>query len=147
LTWDLIKVGAKKYLLTPLFSALESLNKANEPNWGGLKILKLKFQFDDCEIHIGGLKKNFSLVISTVFNEVAKKKPRFENEIGNEVIKIELPIICEEQSELTQKEKYKIDVYNDDYSIDTFMKLWKITFLTNYPVMIYNFNKDELRVL
>ncbi len=142
--WDLIKVGTKKYVFKPLFKALEELNEKNEPVWGRLRILKLKFQFDDCEIFIGGLNKNFISVISTVFNEVSKKKPRFEREVGQGVIMIELPIKMDEREEIDREHKYWIDVFNEDYSIEAFKKLWKITFSTNFPVMIYDFGKDEL---
>ena len=145
--WDLIKVGTKKYVFTPIFQALERLNTKNEQNWNGLSILKFKFQFDDCEIYVGGLNKNFTSIMSSVFREIAKKKPWFEKQIGQEVIKIELPIEKYDREYLSESQKYMIKTFNEDYSIKVFLKLWKITFSTDFPIAIYNFDVDSLTEL
>jgi len=112
-----------------------------------LSILKLKFQFDDCEIYVGGLNKKFTSIMSSVFSEIAKKKPRFEKEIGQEVIKIELPIEKYDREGLSESQKYTIETFNEDYSIKTFLNLWKITFSTDFPIAIYNFKDDSLTEL
>lgn len=143
--WDIIKVGAKSYVFEPFFNALEKLNKRNETKWNGLRILKLKFQFDDCEIFVGGLNKNFTSVMSSVFQEIAKKKPEFERRIDQQIIRIELPIEKFERKGLSEREKYTIDTFNEDYSIGTFLKLWKLTCKTDFPVIIYNFEDDTLK--
>ena len=143
LAWDLIKVGGKKYIFSPLYKALEKLNKDNSKKWGGLKVLKYKLQFDDCEIHIGGVNQNFTSIFSTVFNEVSKRKPEFEKEIGQDVIKIELPIEFMEQYERIN-EQFSIDIYNEDYSIKAFKNLWKVTFSTDWPILIYSFEYKKL---
>lgn len=142
--WDLINVGTKKYILTPLFESLEKLYENNEPTWGGLRVLKLKFQFDNCEIFIGGLNRNFTSVLSSVFSEVSRKKPKFETQIGQKIIKIELPIQKNNRKNFDEKHRYTIDVYNEDYTVKRFKELWKVTFQTNFPVMIYDFDKDSL---
>ncbi len=141
IAWDLIKIGGRKYFLAPLLSALEKLNNRNQEYYGGLRILRLKLQFDDCEIRIGGLNRNFTSVISTVFNEVSKLKPRFEQEIGQEVIKIELPVYYSEDKE---QGDFFLDVHNETYTIETFKNMWRIIFSTEYPVMIYNFEMKKL---
>lgn len=143
LAWDLIKVGSKKYVFTPFFNALEKLNIKNEKSWGGINILRLKFQFDDCEIYVGGLNKSFTSVMSSVFREIAINKPKFENEVGQGVVKIELPIEVDEQP--SKGNKYLLDIYNEDNSIEAYLKLWKITFTTEFPVMIYDFETDNLK--
>lgn len=143
IAWDLIKFSGKKYIFTPLFNALEELNKDNQKLYGGLRVLKLKLQFDDCEILVGGLNKNFISVISTIFREVAKKKPEFERKIGQGVIKIELPIEFLEQYE-NDNEKFSIDIYNEDYSLKAFKNLWKVTFTTDWPILIYSFKMKKL---
>lgn len=145
IAWDLIKVGAKNYVFTPFFKALENLNTKNEKNWGGLSILKFKFQFDDCEIYVGGLNKNFTSIMSSVFNEISKKKPRFEKEVGQEIIKIELPIEVDECEGIDKRYKYTIDTFNEDYTIKAYLKLWKLTFTTDFPIMLYDFEKDTLK--
>jgi len=145
IAWDLIKSGGKKYVFKPLFQALERLNQENLQNWSGLKVLKLKLQFDDCEIYIGGLNQNFTSVVSSLFNEISKKKPFFEREVGGlEVIRIELPIIHREHLSDDDHKQYVIDTFNDDYSIESFKKLWKITYVTDFPILIYDFKKDKL---
>jgi len=140
ITWDLIKNQTKRYVFSPFFKALEKLNEANSNHYNGLNILKLKFQFDDCDIFIGGLNSHFTSVVSTVFQEISNKKTRFEDEIRQKVIRIELPIEFLEHLE----EKFDIDIYNDDYSLDVFKNMWRITFETNYPILIYNFKTDKL---
>jgi len=142
LAWDLIKVGSKKYFFSPLYKALEKLNVNNTQNWGGLKILRYKLQFDDCEIQVGGVNKNFTSIFSTIFQEVAKLKPEFEREIGQEIIKIELPIeYLEHLDNINQR--FTIDVDNEDQSIKAFKNLWRITYSTNFPKMIYSFKEQK----
>src|SRR5690554_5227510 len=68
--YDLVKSTGKKYIFQPLFTALENLNNKNEELYNGLKVLKFKLKFDDCDIHIGGLNKSFSLIIPKVFEEI-----------------------------------------------------------------------------
>jgi len=143
LAWDVIKIGGKKYIFSPIYNALEKLNKDNSKNWGGLKILKYKLQFDDCEIHVGGVNKNFTSIFSTLFNEIAQRKPEFEKEIGQKVIKIELPIEFIEHLENVNKQ-FSLDSHNKDYSIKVFKNLWKVTFSTEFPIMIYSFKDKKL---
>jgi hypothetical protein len=143
LVWDLIKFGGKEYVFSPLYKSLEKLNKDNSKNWGGLKVLKYKLQFDDCELHVGGVNKNFTSIFSTVFNEIAKRKPEFEKEIGQEVIKIELPIEFMEHFE-NVNERFSLDIYNEDYSIKAFKNIWRVTFSTEFPIMIYSFSEKKL---
>ena len=144
LVWDLIKVGSKKYVFEPFFKALEKLNSKNKKNWNGIKVLKLKFQFDDCDIYVGGLNKNFTSVISSVFQEISKKKPLIEKRTGLNIIKIEMPIEKDDREGIEKKYVYQIDVYNEDYSIEAYKKLWKLTFATDWPIMVYNFADDSL---
>lgn len=144
IAWDIIKSGGKKYIFKPLFEALEKLNQDNQQKWRGLKILKLKLQFDDCEIYIGGLNQNFTTIISTIFSEISKKKPFFEREVGQDVIRIELPIEHLEHLSDNEHKQYVIDTFNKDYSIDTFKNLWKITYSTDFPILIYDFKKNKL---
>ncbi|WP_375559473.1 hypothetical protein ACE193_17280 [Bernardetia sp. OM2101] len=140
--WDTIKAGGKKYLLKPLFEKLEKLNKDNSV-FGGLKVRKLKFQFDNCEIIIGGLNSNFTSVISSVFNEISKKKPKFEDDNGLKVTKIELPIEYKPSIDKKDYSPYFINVFNDDYRIEVFKKMWKLTFETNFLILIYDFDKKK----
>ena len=142
LTWDFIKVKGKKYILSPLYKALEKLNEENEKRWGGLKVLQYKLQFDDCEILVGGLNSNFTSIFTTVFNEVAKRKPEFENEVGQKVITIELPIHFIEHLELNQQ--FSIDSENENVNIDAFKKLWRVTFSTEWPVLMYCFVEKKM---
>lgn len=142
LLWDLIKVSGKKYIFKPLFDVLEKLNSDNSV-FGGLKVRRFKLQFDNCQIIIGGLNSNFTSVISFVFNEVSKMKPKFERDNKQEVIKIELPIAYYSQIDKKGYSPYELDVFNDDYTLETFKKLWKITHSTNDPVLIYNFETDK----
>ena len=141
--WDIIKISGKKYIFNPLFNSLEKLNKENMASFGGLKVLKFKLQFDDCEILIGGLNSNFTSIISTVVNEVSKKKPEFEREVRQKVIKIELPIDFIEHLK-SPNERFSMNEYNDNYSLKVFKKLWKVTFSTEFPVMIYSFKEKKL---
>lgn len=145
MAWDLIKVGSKNYIFTPFINALEELNTKNEQNWNGLKILKFKFQFDDCEIYVGGLNENFTSIMSNVFNEISKKKPKFERLVGLKVIKIELPVKIDKREWVEESDKYKVDTSNKNHSINAFLKLWKLTFETEFPVMIYDFKNDTLK--
>lgn len=113
LLWDTIKAGGKKYFLKPLFNALEELNTVNKP-FGGLRIQKLKLQFDNCVIIIGGLNKNFTSILSSIFQNVAKMKPKFESDNFNqEVIKIELPIFHNPGIDKRGYSPYLLDSFNE----------------------------------
>ena len=143
LLWDIIKVGGKKYILKPLFDSIEKLNKGNS-RFGGLKILTLKFQFDNCEIIVGGLRQNFTAVISSVFQEVARMKPKFEeDQNGRTVIKIELPVYQDSRILNKSISTYQLETYYDDFSLSHFKTLWRVTFATEYPVVIYDFDKKQ----
>lgn len=142
LLWDVIKVAGKRYILKPLTEALEILNQ-NNSQFGGLRVRRLKFQFDNCQIIIGGLNQNFTSVISFIFSQIAKMKPRFESDNeGQEVIKIELPIDYNPSVDKRGYSPYQVDVFNEDYDLKAFKKMWKITFSTNYPVLVYDFSKN-----
>lgn len=140
--WDIIKIGSKKYILRPLFDSLEKLSKDNS-DYGGLRILKLRFQFDNCEILIGGLNRNFTSIVSSVFNEISKMKPKFEKDHEKEVIKIELPLFYNPGIDKRGYSPYILDCFSDDYNLKSFKQMWKLTFENEHPVLVYDFNKND----
>lgn len=142
-TWDLVKAGTKKYLFKPLYEALEKLYQKNLEPWDGLKVVACSLQFDDCEIVITGVSKNFNKVFSAIFDEISKRKTVFEKEVGLEVIKIEMPIEFFE-GRTNEHDSFHLDYYNEDYTSSALMSLWRITFATGFPVMIYSFKDDVL---
>lgn len=142
--YDFIKDSGKNYFFKPLFTALENLNTNNQEKFNGLKVLKLKFKFDDCDIYIGGINKSLNSIIPRVFEVITKLKPKLEQVFsGLEVIKIELPIIYENYAQETEN-NYFIDIYPEEIRLENFMNLWQITYQTNYPIMIYDFKRKIL---
>lgn len=143
LVWDIIKVGSKKYVFKPIFEALENLRKSNVEKYKGIEFLTFDLQFDDCMIHIGGLKNSFSSVIPLTFMEIAKLKPQFESKIGQEIIKIELPIDYVEHFD-NYYERFASYVIDYDKPSESIKSMWRITFSTDFPVLIYNFKLKKL---
>ena len=41
-------------------------------------------------------------------------------------------------------EQFSLDIYNEDYSIKAFKNLWRVTFSTEFPIMIYSFAEKKL---
>ena len=146
LVWDIIKVGSKKYVFKPIFEALENLRKSNVEKYKGFEFLTFDLQFDDCVISIGGLKNNFSSVIPLTFMEIAKLKPQFESKIGQEIIKIELPIDYIDHFDDYNDRFIRSEINYEDIT-DSIQSMWKITFITNWPVLIYNFKSKKLLLL
>lgn len=142
--YDIIKSTGKRYIFQPLFSALENLNTKNIELYNGLRVLKFKLKFDDCEIHIGGLNKSYNLIIPKIFEEITKLKPLFEKVFsGLKVIKIELPIRYERELEGIENQ-YFLDSYPEEISLDYYMNLWLVTYETDFPILMYDFKNKNL---
>jgi len=138
--WDLIEYGTKKLFLKPLFNALDKL--APEPSKAvvGLRLLKLKIQFDDTTIFIGGINGNFYSIVATVFQKLSILMEKFKNEGGLRVTKIELPIEYRESSD----NKYQIDTFHDRIDTKFYLGLWKITYMDGGLTKIYDFKSDQM---
>lgn len=145
LLWDLIKVGTKKYVFEPFFKALEKLNANNKNTFGNIKIVCLKMHFDDCEIIIGGLTYQFTAILSSIFQEILKKKNKFEEDADLPLSKIELPIFYKENVDKKGCSPYILDTHiqAQDYRIEYFKKLWKLSYMNNFEVKIYDFDKNQ----
>lgn len=73
LAWDLLKKGTKNYFLKPFYASLTKLKEANKDSYK-LRIKRMRFQFDDITIIVGGIEPHRISVISRIFNELSKKK-------------------------------------------------------------------------
>lgn len=143
--YDVIKKTGKKYLFTPLFTALENLNTKNEELYNGLKVLKLKLKFDDCDVYIGGLSKGYRVIIPKIFEDFFRLKPYFERFMnGLKAVKIELPIKINDNEREGMGDRYFIDYYPDEISLDYYRKFWLITYETNFPILLYDFKERNL---
>jgi len=143
LSWELIKVGGKQYIIQPLINALVSLEAKNAQPHFGLRILRLKVHFDDCQIIIGGLNKNFTSILSSIFQEVAKRKTQFENDNKLSLTKIELPVSFNPKIDKIGYSPYTIETFHETYKIENFIKMWKLHFMDSFECKIYDFDKGE----
>ncbi|UYN87602.1 MAG: hypothetical protein KIT51_04905 [Cyclobacteriaceae bacterium] len=136
--WDLIKYGAKKLFLRPLFSSLDKL--ANQDNKTQLRLLKFKLQFDDTCIYIGGISKNFMSITGTIFQKLSVKMNSFIDEVGMPITRIDLPI---HQFDRDGSIKYEIDTYHERTDTDYFLNLWKLTYQNGVECRIFDFKTDK----
>ncbi|MEZ4973840.1 MAG: hypothetical protein R2820_11060 [Cyclobacteriaceae bacterium] len=137
--WDLIEYGGKKLFLKPLLNALNRL--APQPNLPvkGLRLLKLKIQFDDTIIFIGGINGNFYSIIGSVFQKLSILMERFKDEGKLPITMIELPV---ERNE-SYDDKYPIDIFHDRVDTGFYLQQWKITYLDGALKKIYSFRTDD----
>ncbi len=138
LAWDLLKKGTKKYSFKPFYSALSRLDKANQDSYG-LKIQRIKFQFDDIDIILGGIESHRIAVVSKVFNEIAKRKELIEQEIKLPINKIETPIFHNPSIDKKGYSPYLLETYLGQ-SLDSCLDTWKIWFMDNRECKIYKLN-------
>lgn len=143
LTWDLLKFGTKKFFLKPFFDALENLGKENEKTYG-FRILKMKFQFDDIEIVMGGIEPPRLATVSLVFNELVKRRNRIEKEIETSIDTIETPIFFNPSVDKKGYSPYSLETRPDN--LESYLELWKIWYMGGHRwCTIYDLNKDEFR--
>ena len=141
LTWDLLKLGTRKFFLKPFFEALENLRKENEKTYG-FRILKMKFQFDDIEIIMGGIEPPKLAAVSLVFNELVKRKNRIEKEIGTLIDTIETPISFNPSIDKKGYSAYNIETRTDN--LESYLSLWKIWYMGGHRrCTIYDLKKEK----
>lgn len=141
LTWDLFKYGVKKMFLRPLLDSLENLAKANEKSFG-LRIIKLKLQFDDTYIYVGGINKNFTSIIGAIFQKLFKKINEFKSESGLPLTSIELPLYFDSRIDKPGYSKYKIDTFHDSGDAEYYIKQWKLIYFNGLDCKVYDFKDD-----
>ena len=140
IAWDLLKKGTKKYFLKPFYSALDKLEKANQDSYG-LRIQRLKFQFDDIEIIFGGIEYHRIAVVSKIFNEISKRRETIEQKIEMPINKIETPIFHNPSIDKKGYSPYLLD-NSIRQSLDSYVDMWKIWFMNNRECQIYKL-QDE----
>jgi hypothetical protein len=143
LAWDLLKFGARKFFLKPLFNALEELWKENEKTHR-LRILKMKFQFDDIEIIMGGVEPPRLAAVSLVFDEIVKRRKRIEIEIQTSIDTIETPIFFNPSVDKKGYSPYNLETRPDN--LESYLGLWKIWYMGGHrSCTIYDLKKDEFK--
>ena len=141
--WDLLKLGTRQFFLQPFFAALENLRKANEKTYG-FRILKMRLQFDDIEIIMGGLQPPRLAAVALVFNELVKRKNRIEEEIGTSIDKIETPIFHNPLIDKKGYSPYGLETSPDN--LDCYLEIWKIWYMGGHrDCTIYDLKKEEFK--
>jgi hypothetical protein len=120
--WDFIKFGWKNLGLEHFIS---ETNDLIEKNSGNIRLVAFKFQFDDITIKVHGLHKNFTSIMSSVFNELLKAVPFLQEHHINNIIEIELPLI--EDKTKPEEYRYRFDDFNETGKIEDYLSIWKIT--------------------
>lgn len=87
---DAIVCGGKKFILSPLKSAITNLRKRNAGKWD-IKVLKATFSFSDIEVVIGGFTEDDFDKLSTIFKMISEAKGKLVSDGGLEVMRIEMP--------------------------------------------------------
>jgi hypothetical protein len=142
ITWDIFKYGVKKMFLRPLIDSLKNLEKANKKRFG-LRIIKLKLQFDDTSIYIGGVNGNFTSIIGTVFQKLFKLMNRFKSEVDLPLTSIELPLHFDSRIDKPGYSKYIIDTFHDSRDSEYYIRQWKLTYYNGLDCKIYDFKDDK----
>ncbi len=141
--WDGIKIVGIKYCLTPLKLALEKLSQRNE-NAFGLRVIRLKLQFDDITIILGGLNQNFTSIISSTFQILSTKTTHFEENLGI-INQIELPITFNESIDAKGYSPYLLETRPEEFSIEYYSNLWKIIYNNGGGCTIYEFKSNSFK--
>jgi hypothetical protein len=138
-TWDLFKYGVKKMFLKPLFDSLNKLEQANQGKYT-LRVKKLKLQFDDTFIYIGGINGNFMSIVGAVFQTLEKKISEFEDEVGTPLTSVELPIYYDDKIDNPRFSKYSIDTFHDRTDTAYYLRQWRLKAVN---CKIYDFDGDK----
>ncbi|HMJ68168.1 MAG TPA: hypothetical protein VK508_04710 [Cyclobacteriaceae bacterium] len=140
--WDVFKYGVKKMFLRPLIAALSALEKANA-SAAGLRVKKLKFQFDDTYVYVGGINGNFISVIGAIFQKLAGLMSKFKAEVSLPVTSIELPLHYNDSVDAHGHNKYSIDTFHDRVDTEFYISQWKVNYMNGHDCRVYDFKKDE----
>lgn len=140
LAWDLLRKGTKKYFLKPFYDALSKFEEVNKETYK-LRIKRIRFQFDDIIIVVGGIEPHRISVISKIFNEISKRKAQIERDIELPINKIETPISHNPSIDKKGYSPYFLDTEPRD-EIDDYVELWKIWFLDDRECKILNLREN-----
>jgi hypothetical protein len=141
--WDLLKKGTEKYFLKPFYEALLKLKEVNKETYK-LRIIRMKFKFDDVIIVLGGIDPNRISVISIVFNEIAKRKAEIERDVGLPINKIETPIFHNPSIDKKGYSPYLLDTEPKN-KIEDYIESWKIWFMDDSECKIYNLKENSYK--
>lgn len=140
---DLLKKGTKNYFLKPFYASLTKLKEANKDSYK-LRIKRMRFQFDDITIIVGGIEPHRISVISRIFNELSKRKEQIEHKIKLPINKIETPIFYNPGIDKKGYSPYLLDTESDQ-EIDNYLDSWKIWFMDDRECKIYNLKEKTFK--
>ncbi len=121
---DTIVYGGKKYVLSPLKSAISNLRKRNDGKWN-LKVLKATFSFSDVEEVIGGFSEDDFDKLSTIFKMINEAKEKLVSDEGFDIMRIEMPAEV-----LPSNGKWVLDSWRYDSPLLE-KSIWIITYKDN----------------
>lgn len=137
--WDVTKVGGK-ILLRKLWDAIISFSKKNDNEQS---FEQLNFKFDDITIEINGISNADIVLVSRLFQNIAKHLPRLKAKGVNGITKIIVPI---EEYEDDGKTIYKESGY-DYFDRDTAPEIWKIVSEYGLEHFVYKVKEEEIVAL
>lgn len=140
LTWDLIKIGAKRYFLKPLMKAIERLIEDNKEN-SNLDFKRIEFEFNDVTIRILGIKSKHISKLSAIFSTIFKVVPKLERENLGELSDIVLPLV---ETESKYRKYELIDEFEELDSIEDYLKFWLIEFNLGLDRYFYDIENDKI---
>ena len=118
------------------------LEKANEKA-AGLRVKKLKFQFDDTYIYIGGINGNFTSIVGTIFQKLFSKMNKFKNEVDLPLTSIELPLYYNSGIDKPGYSKYTINTFHDSKDSNYYIQEWKLIYFNGLDCKVYDFNDGK----
>lgn len=137
--WDVTKVGGK-ILLRKLWDAIISFSEKNDNEQS---FEQLNFIFDDITIEINGISNADIVLVSRLFQNIAKHLPRLKAKGVNGITKIIVPI---EEYEDDGKTIYKESGY-DYFDRDTAPEIWKIVSEYGLEHFVYKVKEEEIVAL
>lgn len=143
--WDVIKTGAKEFILRPFIEMYEEFKKKDDSQ----KIQDVKFVFSDSTIYITIIKDieyeiNFK-TIGKIFKMLAKQYTNFKNEYGANPTEIHLPLFFDPVTLEKPVYRYKLDVDEplyfheglaNQFKLDSYFKTWGLEYM-DYSRSVY----------
>jgi len=134
--WDVTKAGGK-ILLSKLW---EAVRRFTEKNNNEQSIEQLNFKFDDITIKINGISDADIVLVSRLFQQLAKHLPRLKAKGINGITKIIIPV---EEYEDDGRILYKESGY-DYLDRETTPEIWKIESEYGLDSFFYKVENEEI---
>ncbi|MEW2920671.1 MULTISPECIES: hypothetical protein [Flavobacteriaceae] len=148
LFWDFFKKFSKNTFLKPFFSSLQKLNKT-PLGYKKMEIVAIKIKFDDVTIKIYGLRKNFTSILSSIFQQLQAHILKIKSLGLNSISEIRIPLLWTGKRNENGK-FYEITYHynrNKKNSFKDYFQEWEVVCADTNKSYIYNLKKKNIRFI